>query len=350
MSAPSSLAPIVVVVDRTGAAAAVRYGASSALRTGRPLRLVHVAPSGDSWLQRVGQDALRIAMARADAELLGRVPVHSTSLQGSALPEISHAVASAAMVVLEQQPDAHRRPTGSVAASLASVTDTPVVVVPVDWVERRRGLVTLGLDPDAPDDVAITTAMTLARVRHAALRVVVAGATSRTDTEARLTRLGGDDCDLAVELPAGSPAEVLQLATESSDLLVLGRHRPLLPEGSRLGPVGRALLEHPGCPVLLTEPGHTHHRPGSPGTTRSEEESAMYAHVGDRIVVRSNHLGGSVRDGEVIEVEHADGRPPYLVRWSDTGHESLFFPGPDAYVDRVGPSYQPEYDLPAQVG
>jgi hypothetical protein len=27
-----------------------------------------------------------------------------------------------------------------------------------------------------------------------------------------------------------------------------------------------------------------------------------------------------------------DGTSPYLVRWGDTGHESLFFPGSDATV------------------
>jgi hypothetical protein len=71
----------------------------------------------------------------------------------------------------------------------------------------------------------------------------------------------------------------------------------------------------------------------------------VYARVGDRIVIRSNHLGGPIRDGEVIEVEHHDGRPPYKVRWSDTGHESLFFPGSDAQVEhRDQPTYQPEYD------
>ncbi len=59
----------------------------------------------------------------------------------------------------------------------------------------------------------------------------------------------------------------------------------------------------------------------------------MYARKGDRIVVRSIHLDGPIRDAEVLEVTHPDGRPPYRVRWSDTGHESLFFPGPDAYVD-----------------
>ncbi|HCB06712.1 MAG TPA: DUF1918 domain-containing protein [Nocardioides sp.] len=76
----------------------------------------------------------------------------------------------------------------------------------------------------------------------------------------------------------------------------------------------------------------------------------MFASVGDRIVIRSMHLGGPVRDGEVIGVEHEDGRPPYRVRWSDTGHESLFFPGPDASIDRTGPSYAAEYDEPAHAG
>jgi hypothetical protein len=64
----------------------------------------------------------------------------------------------------------------------------------------------------------------------------------------------------------------------------------------------------------------------------------MYARKGDRIVIRSQRLGAVVRDAEVLEVEHADGTPPYRVRWSDTGRESLFFPGPDAYVDHFEPS------------
>jgi hypothetical protein len=58
----------------------------------------------------------------------------------------------------------------------------------------------------------------------------------------------------------------------------------------------------------------------------------MHGRVGDRIVIRNAHLGEPVRDGEIIEVHHEDGSPPYLVRWSDNGHESLFFPGPDAYI------------------
>jgi len=58
----------------------------------------------------------------------------------------------------------------------------------------------------------------------------------------------------------------------------------------------------------------------------------MYAAVGDRIVIHAHHLDVPNRDGEVLEVRHADGSPPYLVRWSDTGHQTLMFPGPDATV------------------
>lgn len=56
----------------------------------------------------------------------------------------------------------------------------------------------------------------------------------------------------------------------------------------------------------------------------------MTAHVGDRIVVHSLHVGAPPRDGEIIEVHGEGGEPPYLVRWSDDGHESLVFPGPGA--------------------
>ncbi|MGD9960135.1 DUF1918 domain-containing protein [Nocardioides sp.] len=58
----------------------------------------------------------------------------------------------------------------------------------------------------------------------------------------------------------------------------------------------------------------------------------MHASVGDRLVVKGRQVGQVVRDGEILAVRHADGTPPYLVRWEDTGHESLVYPGPDATV------------------
>lgn len=58
----------------------------------------------------------------------------------------------------------------------------------------------------------------------------------------------------------------------------------------------------------------------------------MYAAAGDRLIVRSHTIGGPIRDAEILQVRHADGSPPYVVRWSDTGHEALVFPGPDAEI------------------
>jgi hypothetical protein len=58
----------------------------------------------------------------------------------------------------------------------------------------------------------------------------------------------------------------------------------------------------------------------------------MKAHVGDRIIVHSTHVGEPNRDGEVLEVRGADGSPPFVVRWSDSGHEGLYFPSSDAVV------------------
>lgn len=64
-------------------------------------------------------------------------------------------------------------------------------------------------------------------------------------------------------------------------------------------------------------------------TTR--QGATMEAAVGDRIVVAAANLSGHMRDGEIIKVG-SHGAPPYLVRWSDDGRETLFFPGPDAHV------------------
>ena len=61
----------------------------------------------------------------------------------------------------------------------------------------------------------------------------------------------------------------------------------------------------------------------------------MQAVVGDRIIVQSAHVDERTRDGEVLEVRGTDDGPPFLVRWSDTGHETLVFPGPDTIVQHA---------------
>lgn len=58
----------------------------------------------------------------------------------------------------------------------------------------------------------------------------------------------------------------------------------------------------------------------------------MKATKGDRIIIRGHRVGEPDRDCEVLDVRGTDGGPPYVVRWGDSGHETLFFPGSDAVV------------------
>jgi hypothetical protein len=58
----------------------------------------------------------------------------------------------------------------------------------------------------------------------------------------------------------------------------------------------------------------------------------MHAEIGTRIVVKGHHIGDPDRDCEVLEIHGRDGEPPYLVRWSEDGHEGLYYPGDDAVV------------------
>ena len=62
----------------------------------------------------------------------------------------------------------------------------------------------------------------------------------------------------------------------------------------------------------------------------------MRASVGDRLVIKGHVVGEPGRDAEILEVRGAGGTPPFVVRWSDSGHETLFFPGPDAEVQHFG--------------
>lgn len=69
----------------------------------------------------------------------------------------------------------------------------------------------------------------------------------------------------------------------------------------------------------------------------------MRAQLGDVLVVVSPTSGVTKRDGEIIGLHHADGTPPYDVRWSDTQEVTLVFPGPDTHVRHVegGPGKPP---------
>ena len=58
------------------------------------------------------------------------------------------------------------------------------------------------------------------------------------------------------------------------------------------------------------------------------------AHAGDWIEVHGHAQGQAPRHAMVLEVLGTAGNEHYRVRWADDDHESIFFPGPDAVVQK----------------
>ncbi len=60
----------------------------------------------------------------------------------------------------------------------------------------------------------------------------------------------------------------------------------------------------------------------------------MIAKVGDTLVMDGDHA----RTAVVLAVPHADGSPPYVVKWLATGHLAMVSPGA---FSRIVPAAQP---------
>ncbi len=71
---------------------------------------------------------------------------------------------------------------------------------------------------------------------------------------------------------------------------------------------------------------------------RNGGRPGLRAEPGDRLVIRGHRLGERERDGEILAALGAGGGPPFRVRWSDSGAETLLYPGSDAYVDHLAPA------------
>ncbi|WP_131744917.1 CBS domain-containing protein [Frankia sp. Cppng1_Ct_nod] len=87
------------------------------------------------------------------------------------------------------------------------------------------------------------------------------------------------------------------------------------------------IARHRRTPVGgLGEPGHA--GDGGIGVHRR----LVRAHPGDTLIIHGRTLGRPDRHGEILEVQSPSGDPPFLVSWSDSGHVTFTYPGPDAEV------------------
>jgi hypothetical protein len=97
------------------------------------------------------------------------------------------------------------------------------------------------------------------------------------------------------------------------------------------GSDARVSVERP-APARRT-PARPRRKPRAATEAPKPPATRPTAAPGDRLVVRSHHVGEPERDAEILEVLGEHGRPPFRVRWQDTGHESVVFPGSDAIVE-----------------
>ncbi|MEV0738224.1 universal stress protein [Streptomyces sp. NPDC050549] len=269
---------IIAGVDRSARSrVAADWAAREALRRGLPLRVVHVAPPEnldpvEHWPYRPDTVADHVV-----AELTDRHPsltVRAVSLAGAPVPELRAASAQAELVVLGLRGESQhaRMPLGSTAAALATGCAGPLVLVPGTLagldVPGRTDAVTVGVDARDPSGGALAFAFEAARLHGVRLHAVHAWAlpgsaaasllplseqerAAREDHEEDLLsdalrpwRGKYPDVEVRADVLLFPPSEALAHASETSGLVVLGRH-------TAPGTTALTLLQHARCPVAV---------------------------------------------------------------------------------------------------
>jgi nucleotide-binding universal stress UspA family protein len=281
--------PVVVGVGTTEVDSALEYAAEEAVRAGCGLHLVHAVhlmPDGprgtlvpqadlDLW----GRETLDRAVKTAEELVAGAVPVTHELRHGMPVEVLTEIGATARTLVLEHRHLSRvaRVVNRTIAGGVAARVHVPVVAVPSGW--KRSGgspVVVAGVDVPERSAEVLSAAVAESRARGAMLTVVHSWAMpvhyegvpvepaeharwtdrSKAEVRAALDALGDESVAIEAEVVVhpGRAIEAILGAAEGADLLVIGRHDPLVPYGSHIGPVARAVLREATCPVLLASP------------------------------------------------------------------------------------------------
>ncbi|WP_432479290.1 universal stress protein [Nocardioides sp. GXQ0305] len=284
--------PVVVAVGHDPVDAALEYAVAEARRRGLGVRLVHAVPQahdGPEFVlvsavdrERLGRQALAAAKEHALDAAGDSVPVTSLLVHGRVVPAVVSVAADAAMIVAQGRPlsGVRRAVTRSVTSGLASRAAVPVVAVPSevsrDVLARDGGTVTVGVDVPERSAALLRAAAGAAAARSATLHVVHTWHLGSAETAIDVTPADVEDwaaqtgagiravvdrldevegVPVRIDVRHARPADALVDASRDSVLLVVGRHDPLVPAGTHLGPVARAVLQGAECPVMVADPG-----------------------------------------------------------------------------------------------
>lgn len=290
--------PVLLATDgESESDAGLRFAAREATARGCGLTLLHVylvLPTGPetallelSDAQEIATRRLGVAVEHARDVLEGQVEVTGSLVRSSIVQGVVDASADAQLVVMQRRDRPHltRLVTRSTSSGVAAHSHAPVAVVPEHWTaadtgpDGRSGVV-VGLDVSTRSHAILRQALAEARARRAALRVVhacwspgyfdgtgvghIAHPTWAAEAAEEIqgivdgVRAEIGDVPVSIQTIAGRPADALVAASSAAELVVVGRHDPLVPTGSHLGPVARAVLRAAGCPVLLVAPSPAH--------------------------------------------------------------------------------------------
>ncbi len=302
--------PVVVAVGHDPIDVALAFAAGEAVRAGCGLHLVHVVHHvaqgpemtlvGATDVERLGRQTLDAALERA-RDLVEGIPVTAELRIGGVVPTLVDLAKDARMIVLERRDlsSMMRVVTRSVSSGVAARARVPVVSVPTHWSSAStRGdfpTVTVGIDVPERAEPVLRAAAAEARSRGAVLRVLhtwsfpigyddiiltrteseewAGRATAEIQTE--IDMLGDEVAGVPVQIEArhAHAADALIEASRETTMLVIGRHDALVPIGSHLGPVARAVLREAECPILLVDP-----RPAHGWYRRSRKATQSAAH------------------------------------------------------------------------
>jgi nucleotide-binding universal stress UspA family protein len=289
--------PVVVAVGDDSMDSALEYGVTEAARAACGVHLVHVlhvvATGAEMVLvdttdvDRIARSTLQHGLERARDLAPEGMPVTGEVVPGAVVHSLVQAADDARLIVLQRRhlSRLERAVTRSVTNGVAAHAHVPVVSVPDGFSaaarEGRPHLVVAGVDiPDRAGPV-LGVALAAARARGAALKVVhtwsfpgayddiVMSRVEHDDWAERATKeirteiekLGDQAVGVEVEIEARHylAADALIEASRDADLVVVGRHDPVIPLGSHVGPVAKAVLRDAECPVLLANPRAREH-------------------------------------------------------------------------------------------
>jgi nucleotide-binding universal stress UspA family protein len=286
---------VIACVSIDGAPSAIEYAAREALLAEAPLHIIHVLrmPAVEAYAGVYGgvvdeaDSTITVAVERARMLTDDRVRITAERVDdGALISHLVHRANNGRLVVLQHRrlSRARRMVTGSTVNAVAARTTVPVVSVPEGWTRAdREPVVTVGVQDGQEAPGLLRAGFEEAKMRRARLAAIhtwwldtdwepsTLDQEYRADRDASTRREFGPILDaLQIQFPDvraslevwnAPPADALMDAARESELLILGRRHHLLPLGSHLGPVVRAILAHGDCPVFLTpEPHRAEHR------------------------------------------------------------------------------------------